>query len=64
MAYELESEKDKLMKKTEKPMGAARKFIDNTLKAPDENSYDPYKHNGSFKFKVSDCKHAKLKAGK
>ena len=32
MAYELESEKDKLMKKTEKPMGAARKFIDNTLK--------------------------------
>ncbi len=29
-----------------------------------ENSYDPNKHNGSFKFKVNPCKHAKLKVGK
>jgi hypothetical protein len=29
-----------------------------------ENNYNPNKHNGSFKFNVSNCKHAKLKVGK
>lgn len=35
-----------------------------SYKKPKENSYNPKKHNGSFKFKVKPCKHSKIKVGK